>query len=71
MSDGSAALAIYVVMARDWCDALDMIKECSDVAALKDLLVILKHPGMDRTDKSLNAMFVAPVERRLAGLETP
>ncbi len=64
-----AALAIYAVMARDVSDALDLILECSDRSALEILLAMLRHPGGAGTDRTLNALLVDPVERRVRQLE--
>lgn len=69
MSDAqSSAVAIYVVMARDACDAMDMITECSDRSALDLLLAMLEASGSARADKSLNELFVPFVKRRIEKL---
>ena len=63
------ALAIYAVMARDLSDAADMICECTSARVLDTLLRMLKGEGSPGTDRELNAIFVGPVERRLATLK--
>jgi hypothetical protein len=63
------AVAIYAVMARDPTDALDMISECASARVLDTLLRMLKGEGGPSTDRKLNAIFVGPVERRLAALK--
>lgn len=59
------AIGIYAVMARDACDALDMINECANVRTLETLHAMLTAPGTERTDKELNALMAGPVKRRL------
>lgn len=68
MKHHSEALAIYVIMARDWSDALEMIQECSDRKVLDTLLAMLKDDRRSDTNRELNALFVEPVERRIAAL---
>lgn len=65
------ALAIYVVAARDACDALEMIEECASPATLAILRDMLEAPGSEKTDRSLNLLLAGPVERRLAELAKP
>lgn len=60
------ALAIYVVAARDFVDALDMIQECGDSRVLEWLVKILEHPGSEKTDKELNQLLLGPARRALA-----
>ncbi len=62
------ALAIYVVAARDACDALEMIEECASRATLTILRDMLEAPGSEKTDRSLNFLLAGPVRRRLAEL---
>lgn len=62
------AIGLYASMAFDPCDVLDEIAACEDAEALELLLEMLKHVGTDRTDRSLNTLFVGPVEHRLADL---
>lgn len=68
--DDRAAVGIYAVMARDPSDASDMINECTSARTLDTLLKMLKGEGSVNTDRELNALFVAPVERRLQSLGT-
>lgn len=71
MSDSdNKALGIYVVAARDWSDALEMIQECEDVEALSLLLKMLENPGGPDTDVELNKLFQEPVRRQLAKFQT-
>lgn len=67
MSPGSdqTALGIYVVMARDWSDALTMIQECNDKTALEILLQMLTVEGSGCSDSELNRLFVEPVKRQI------
>lgn len=71
MTHDQTALAIYAVMARDAGDALDMIQECEDHETLSLLLAMLTVTGNPNTDHTLNALFVRPVQRRLAQLGSP
>ena len=59
------ALAIYVVMAYDIIDALDMVIECTVIRTLEILLTMLELPGDVNTDRVLNGLLVEPVIRRL------
>jgi len=68
---GAEALAIYVVAARDACDALEMIEECASPATLAILRDMLEAPGSEKTDRSLNLLLAGPVGRRLAKLAEP
>jgi hypothetical protein len=67
---GRTAITIYAVMARDPIDALDMINECVDLAAIRLLneMVNNERPG---TDNDLNRWFRSPVKNRLNELEAP
>jgi hypothetical protein len=65
------ALAIYVVMARDVGDALEMIEECQDREALGLLQAVLTATGNPDTDQELNALFARPVSQRLDQLGGP
>ncbi len=67
----SVAVGIYAVMARDACDALEMVQACDDRRALELLRSMLTHPGGQNTDRGLNSLFVGPVERRLGRLVRP
>ncbi len=60
------ALGIYVVMARYWSDALDMIQECEDKDALEMLLAMLTLEAPKDDDRKLNELFIEPVKRRIA-----
>lgn len=68
MTIDQTALSIYVVMARDACDALEMIQECSDLVALALLYEMLGDLGNPSTDAELNKIFAGPVQRRLEAL---
>ncbi len=70
-SSDQTALAIYVVMARDIGDALEMIQECQDREALGLLQAMLIATGNPDTDQELNALFVRPVGARLDQLGGP
>jgi hypothetical protein len=63
------ALAIYVVAARDWSDALEMILECNEIGILDFLHKMLTHKGTEKTDVELNELLAGPVKRRLDKLE--
>lgn len=65
----STALGIYVVMARDWSDALDMIQECEEKPALEMLLAMLTLEATEADDRKLNELFVEPVKRRIARIQ--
>lgn len=60
------AVRIYVVMARDPADALEMINACTDASTLRTLHKMLT-TNLDRpgADHELNAMMASPVKRRL------
>lgn len=62
------ALAIYVIAARDWSDALEMILECADPYALKWLEQMLEHPGREGTDTDLNQLLLGPTKKRIEEL---
>lgn len=61
------ALSIYVAMARDASDAMDMINECRDRGALETLHKMLTNTevGIPRRDSQLNEIMAGPVSRRL------
>lgn len=68
ISDAAAdrdALGIYVVMAHDVSDAIDMINDCKCARTLATLLEMLTGAGSERTDRELNRLMVGPVERRI------
>ena len=65
MPSDQTALAIYVVMARDVSDALEMIQECQDREAQELLQAMLTAIGNPNTDQKLNALFARPVSQRL------
>jgi hypothetical protein len=71
MPSDQTALAIYVVMARDVGDALEMIQECQDREALGLLQAMLTATGNPDTDQELNALFARPVSQRLDQLGGP
>ena len=71
MPSDQTALAIYVVMGRDVCDAIEMIQECQDREALRLLHAMLTATGNPDTDQELNALFARPVSQRLAQLGGP
>ena len=71
VTSDQTALAIYIVMARDAVDALDMIQECQDREALGLLQAMLTATGNPDTDQGLNALFVRPVRQRLDQLGGP
>lgn len=62
------ALGIYVVMARDSVDALEMIQKCGDREALT-LLALLVNTETNCIDLGLNVIFVDPIERRMNELK--
>lgn len=66
-SSENTAISIYAVMARDVCDAIELIQECGDREALAMLLQMLEleREAAD-TDVKLNRLFVDPVKRRLS-----
>jgi hypothetical protein len=70
-SSDQTALAIYIVMARDAGDALEMIQECQDREALGLLQAMLTATGNPDTDQELNSFFVRPVSQRLDQLGGP
>lgn len=70
-ASAQTALAIYVVMARDPGDALEMIQECGDREALSLLQGMLTVTGNPDTDHGLNNIFVRPVSQRLDQLGGP
>jgi len=70
-TSGATAVGIYVVMDRDPIDALEMIAECNDLGALTALLEMVTLPGSKDTDRRLNAMFIEPVQRRIAQFSAP
>lgn len=66
------ALAIYVVMARDWSDALEMVGECDDRECLQTLLEMLEEgTNNSAEDRELNEAFAPIVARRLTQCGAP
>lgn len=62
------AVGIYVVMTRDWSDALEMINECNEVRTLETLYTMLTTKGRPNTDQELNDLMAGPTKRRLDAL---
>jgi hypothetical protein len=54
-NDERRAMHLYIVLARDWSDFLDMLPEAS-VGELEVLLRILEVPPGPQTDGELNAI---------------
>lgn len=61
-------MGIYVVMARDVSDALDMVNDTDDKDVLQILLDVLELPNSDEDNRELNSLFIEPVRRRLFSL---
>jgi len=59
------ALAIYVVAARDWSDALEMIMECRELGIVQTLYDMLTATGTPNTDVELNKLLAGPTKRQL------
>jgi hypothetical protein len=63
--DERRAVVLYAIMARDFCDFLDMIAETDTTTkSLEVLLKMLKHER-PQSDVELNRLGVGPVEREL------
>jgi hypothetical protein len=71
------ALGLYVVLARDACDFIDMVIEETDVEALKTLYLMLTtpNPNWDPKEKELNdlggGLVKGSLEKRGVALPSP
>jgi hypothetical protein len=59
------ALAIYVILARDWSEALGMLQE-ADLPTAELLLALLTRPSKNYSE--LNSLFVPLVKSRITAL---